>query len=201
MFKWLLIVVVLFLCFWLYGKQYIPVSMRYSGAVKTVDSIMFPLESYMQQFMKRDLRHKKEIIEVNATRLRELAHSVNGSRAQAVIFFYDLECVSCRVVLDDINIISRGHAGKGMVFFIVAFTEDKDKLALLLNDYDRLYFRPIMAPPASIREMGVQFSRYKINFRETPVLIHKDATGSIYESLTTDYSAGKKLRAHIGGKI
>jgi hypothetical protein len=96
--------------------------------------------------------------------------------------------------------VARENANNKIIFMVVAFDDNRDRLNFLLSGFDKLYFRPIITSPSSIKSAAVSLAKFNVGISETPATVYKGLTSANYTIITTDFSTRRELTALIINK-
>ncbi len=183
---------------WILYRPIIPQKVTETQVGRVIDATLFPLE-YKYQVKPKQNKFLNQIIGVNPDRFKQVVDSLENNNPQgAVVFFYKSESLASRYVLYDINQLAKEYAGK-VLFFVVAFDDDKLKLSYLLDSYSELNFRPLIVPADFVVSAGYYFNPYNVHFSEIPTALYKMQDDKRFKIITIDVGTKRSFEDAING--
>lgn len=186
MFKWFFIIIIIILSVWVFSRETIPNFVIETKVGRFVDELLFPMAFKVSG--KEPGVYNKTIVKVPPESLSKLAESLDNSNKNAIIYFYNTGSISQRFVLRQINELAEKYDSNKVLFFIVAFQENQQRLDFTISRYKKLYFRPLITDEKSITDMKIFYAKKNINFSETPVLMYKSGADRSYKIMTFEYN-------------
>jgi hypothetical protein len=200
MFKWILIILVIFIATWSFGRSNFPVSVTKSKFGLVVDDVLFPLIKRADRLKGLEMKYKSSIIKLDGQKFNEIIASINSANKTAVVYFFDPKDFSTRFLLRGINQLSLDFKNTGTLFFIVAFSDDKDEYSAILNSFESIGFRPLLVDSSMFKVAEYAFIKNDIRISDLPVIIFKSESRS-YESITPDIDTKERLLYLINNKL
>lgn len=156
-------------------KSYLPSFFKTTNISNTISASIYPWESFIfNKFRKLD-KHQywKKIIEVDEPLLLKTLNKLKKNENNTVIYLYEPECIKCRYTLGQINNLAKDF--KDIKFMVVAFDDNKKRLSSLLNNFEKLYFKPLLTTADSYTKFKVRMLADNIELGDYPSIIFYNA--------------------------
>jgi len=188
MFKWFLLLLLIFIGLWIYFKRDFPVEVVNNQAGYLINALTHPLDeivaNYDDSFLRKD--HKTDMIDVSSDQLKTLIQKVNTSSKYVVFFFFSADCFSCRTALSSINNVIPKLKSK-VQFFLIHIGEDKEPYNVLLNQLPKINFKLFNMTEQQLLSNKVTFINKGVNFEEVPVALMTRRSAIDFEKLTVGF--------------
>lgn len=181
MFRFFLIIVVLLLA-WPTYKHYLPSFFRTTSISNTISSIIYDWEDVIyDEFRELDKpKYWGKIIDVEYPLLLKTIDKVQTAHEKMVIFLYKTDCSMCRYLLYDINELAKKT--DDVKFMVVAFDDNKKNVSRIINNFDKLHFKPLISPESNYTALKARFIKDNIIFQGLPNVV--------YYNFNSGYSKG-----------
>lgn len=206
MFKWLIILLVVFFSSWIFLKNDFPDYVKDSRLADIMNSVSYPAEELIDSYFPEviSLSKKPEVYKLNVQQVQDFKKSSESRDRQVVYYFYNPEGLNSKLILNSLNRLVKEfpYTTNGVDYLFIAITDDKEGLALYLKQFPKINFVPYYVSKVEYSQVLMLFKNNNLYpHADLPRAIFKKNTQNEYMELQSGFFTKGRLEVLIEQKI
>jgi hypothetical protein len=203
--KWFFTFLIIFSLLWVVYKDEMPSEVINSDGADFINSILFPLEQKIYEFMPslKSNNSNIKIVEIKGFQAVGIVGNIVGDQeSSGFVFLYDDNSVVTKNVLSGINKILENNPALVDKFFILAMGSDNKKFEIFLNSFRKVNFVPYYISDAEGGALYTYFyTKQGLKTNDKPLSFFKKKHDANFEEISTGFFTKGRIETLLENNI